>query len=793
MKKNFLQLLVTVAFLHGFCSLAQPIPKLTSLSQDWLQRGTTNEITLTGESLAGASRIVLSGDGGLTASIVAPDKPSVNVEASIGGIATADASDDKKITARLIVLVDATLRPRELRVVTPNGISNPLMLNVSHLPEVAEKEPNNATNQAQWIDLPAAITGKIKAAAEVDYYRFKAAKDQRLVFEVQAFRLGSPLDSSLALLDDSGRELARNEDAIGLDSLIEWTVPADGEYMLQLRDFRFQGGGDFKYRLLAGALPFVDSVFPFGGRRGQNVTIDLKGQNLAGASQLNLRLDATAPLGPQQLRATTPAGISNPFQFEVSNLPDFLEMEPNDTTNKANSVNLPVAINGRLGAEKDVDVFKFKVDRDQRLICAVEARRFGSPLDALLILRDSAGNILQQNDDADGADARIDFGEFKKDGEYFLTIKDLQDRGGDTFAYRLTIREPTPDFSARALPDAPRVRRGSHATVRCEVSRVMGFGESVRIAATELPPGIFADALVLSPDAGSGLLVLSAAKDAALGTFPIKLEATAMLGGKMTARVVEPLSNDRPVKQAFITILDAAPFSLDTGTFNVVLEQDQSASVEVFAQRREGFNGEIKLSAEGYSASREPVTRSLEVSEVTLKGNEARASVKLKARLDSETGTRTIVLRGETTVDGQTVTQYSPAIPVTLSEFPFVLTPNLKKLSLTALPPGTQSAAGEASLIVKVARRGGFTNEVTFTLDGVPEGITANLEKIPVNGSETTIKLVASEKAPVGKEFTLTLTGAGLHNDRTFRQKTAPITLTISAAAAEEGVKAAAK
>ena len=254
-QKNFNRIFVAFAVLNGICGFAQPVPKLSSLSQDWLQRGTTNEITVTGESLAGASRIVLSGDGGLTASIVAPAKPSVNVEASIGGIATADASDDKKITARLIIAPDATLRPRELRVVTPNGISNPLTLNVSHLPEIAEKEPNNSTNQAQWIDLPAAVTGKIKAPAEIDFYRFKATKDHRLVFEVQAFRLGSPLDSSLALLDENGQELARSEDAIGLDSLIEWTVPADGEYILQLRDFRFQGGGDFKYRLLAGALP----------------------------------------------------------------------------------------------------------------------------------------------------------------------------------------------------------------------------------------------------------------------------------------------------------------------------------------------------------------------------------------------------------------------------------------------------------------------------------------------------------------------------------------------------------
>jgi hypothetical protein len=32
-------------------------------------------------------------------------------------------------------------------------------------------------------------------------------------------------------------------------------------------------------------------------------------------------------------------------------------------------VNVPVAINGRLSGEKDVDIFKFKVNQDQRLIC----------------------------------------------------------------------------------------------------------------------------------------------------------------------------------------------------------------------------------------------------------------------------------------------------------------------------------------------------------------------------------------------------------------------------------------
>ena len=41
----------------------------------------------------------------------------------------------------------------------------------------------------------------------------------------------------------SGKELARNEDHNGLDSLLTFEVPEDGDYILQLRDFRYQGGG----------------------------------------------------------------------------------------------------------------------------------------------------------------------------------------------------------------------------------------------------------------------------------------------------------------------------------------------------------------------------------------------------------------------------------------------------------------------------------------------------------------------------------------------------------------------
>src|SRR5436309_2866294 len=46
---------------------AQPVPKITSVSPDWVQRGTTSVVVLEGENLSQLNGFIFSGDGGLTA------------------------------------------------------------------------------------------------------------------------------------------------------------------------------------------------------------------------------------------------------------------------------------------------------------------------------------------------------------------------------------------------------------------------------------------------------------------------------------------------------------------------------------------------------------------------------------------------------------------------------------------------------------------------------------------------------------------------------------------------------
>jgi hypothetical protein len=199
------------------------------------------------------------------------------------------------------------------------------------------------------------------------------------------------------------------------------------------------------------------------------------------------------------------------------------------------------------------------------------------------------------------------------------------------------------------------------------------------------------------------------------------------------------------------------------------------------AQRREGFTGEIKLTAEGFSAGRDPIKKSFDLGETTLQANESLGKITLKAKLDSEIGTRTFVVRGDSTAEGQAVSQYSPAIPVTVTQFPFVLSSTLSRLTVTALPTNAASAASETETKIKVDRRAGFTNEVVLSLEGLPAGVITTLANIPANGAETTLKLVATEKTPTNTNFTFTVLGASVHNDRNYKSRSSNITLIVNA------------
>ncbi len=79
--------------------------------------------------------------------------------------------------------------------------------------QLTEAEPNDTPQTAGALELPAKLKGSITAAAgqssDADIFKFEAKAGQTWVFEMNAARAGSMLDSKLEVLDASGKRIPR--------------------------------------------------------------------------------------------------------------------------------------------------------------------------------------------------------------------------------------------------------------------------------------------------------------------------------------------------------------------------------------------------------------------------------------------------------------------------------------------------------------------------------------------------------------------------------------------------------
>src|SRR2546421_8282303 len=385
MRRDFYLLAGIVCLLLVVAPLAaQPVPNIGSASTDVIVVGKTTEITLMGDNIGDGKQIVVVGEPGVKVELPKPTTQPATTQPTTKPV-EAVKINPKELKVVATVTPDAARGAREIRLITPNGITKPFLIYVEDFAAVAEKEPNNSIAEAQMVKLPAIIVGSIHQPTESDYFKFDARKGQRLIFDVIAARNGSKLDSTLGLFTAQGREVAHDEDTNGLDSLIDYTVPADGLYVLAIHDLRYQGGGDFTYRIKAGEIPYVDVIYPLGGKRGQQVSLELMGRNLD-KPKMSMMLDG--PMGRRDVTAATSKGVSNGRSFEVGGLAETFEVEPNDGVARAQPATMPIVINGKINQAGDVDIFKVRSPATQPVVCEVFAQRYGSPLDALLSISD---------------------------------------------------------------------------------------------------------------------------------------------------------------------------------------------------------------------------------------------------------------------------------------------------------------------------------------------------------------------------------------------------------------------
>ena len=146
--------------------------------------------------------------------------------------------------------LDATeLAPGVQRLsIGPPVIENRVPVEVDDAPQLLEVEPNDPPHLAQPIDVPVAVSGRIGTAGDVDRFAFRAAKDQKLVFRFPKIRLGLPLQGTMHIEDETGKQVAEKTSGPA-NRQWHWTAPADGAFTLVVGDLSGRGGDHHVYRL----------------------------------------------------------------------------------------------------------------------------------------------------------------------------------------------------------------------------------------------------------------------------------------------------------------------------------------------------------------------------------------------------------------------------------------------------------------------------------------------------------------------------------------------------------------
>ncbi|MCI0641749.1 MAG: hypothetical protein L0Y72_05565 [Gemmataceae bacterium] len=229
-------------------------------------------------------------------------------------------------------------------------------------------------------------------------------------------------------------------------------------------------------------------------------TIPTEDKNGQDNAKLKVRLEAPAdaPIGAHVVRLTTTRGISNLRLFCIDDLPQVLENDKNRSWNDAMPTPVPSVVAGKADAEAS-DYFKISVQSGQRLSFDLLGRRLGSAIDAQLsIYSAKTKRELAHDNDSPGCqtDPRLTF-TFKEAGDYLIEVKDVLNRGGADYGYRLRIG----DFPLAVAPIPMAAKRGINVQVHFAGPNV----EGVQPAVVSVPADPFADVVWVAPKGPSGL------------------------------------------------------------------------------------------------------------------------------------------------------------------------------------------------------------------------------------------------------------------------------------------------
>jgi hypothetical protein len=383
--------------------------------------------------------------------------------------------------------------------------------------------------------------------------------------------------------------------------------------------------------------PYLNSVFPGGGQSGTNIEIAVKGENLDDPEQLlfshpgikgemieskpttsgktwkqtdgfKVSIAPDVPPGVYVMHVVGKFGLSNTRLFVVSSQPEIRE---------GDLLERGVIFNGRSDGNGKRD-FKLGLKTGEWVSVLCEAGAIDSKMEPALSLTRPDGSLLGRVvGDIAKREARLEF-TAETDGEYVLSVWDYVFRGGNECAYRLQWGNKAPESlgSGQLLWPEGAVNAthsgsgsGSH-TFNAKKGQVFWLdvvSERLGLATDFTMKVMKGDAVVATADDATNnvavpRLPLSTRDPSLRFVADEDAEYRVVLQDQFVAMkgdyhlIIRDVQTDFELLALVSNPYDDGKQSWDA---NPILRRNGALVFDVFALRRNGFDGEIALSVDG--------------------------------------------------------------------------------------------------------------------------------------------------------------------------------------------------
>ncbi|MFN7732805.1 MAG: hypothetical protein ACK5OB_12940 [Pirellula sp.] len=603
-------------------------PMLMSLRPTAAVVGSSTEHELSARyNLAGASAVILSGEG-VTGEIVPleTEKPEDK-----------DRNDvmSSKCKLKLHCAPDALPGIRDFRIMTPHGVSTIGQVVIAREPVVSESADNDTLDKATPFAIPATLCGAMEKGEDLDFYRFSISEPTQLVFAMTAQRLQNRLhdmqtrvDPVITLRHSTGATIATSDNYMAGDPLLFAQLDRPGEYILEVRDVRYQGNADWTYAIEASTRPWPAAVHPMVLPAGSTKTVECIGFGFPPDAKASITTPmqssssefAFAPiLGDKPLHTVRVWNSVEPVFVEPASNPNQASVAADGTTPAppatSQEIQLPCNIAGRIGQSTEVDRYRFTAKANERWSFEVLARRAGSQLDARIRILNATDAPLVESDDAtylrvSSADSQIENWTAPADGTYILEIRDLHGRGGPEYPYAIRASSARPHFLLEVDTDKTELAPGMASVLYIKALRRCGFDGEILLSIEGLPPGVEAQCGRILKGINDGAIWLRAANDAPMAVTNVRILGTgSSASSDGTSTTLSAMAT--PLQEVYLpgggrghypvelhTVSIAKPMDIrkiELSTTDVSLVPGGSQRIEIAIERAPDYRGNVTL------------------------------------------------------------------------------------------------------------------------------------------------------------------------------------------------------